>query len=249
MKNRQKEIYEEIKSKFLKIINENNLNTTSIEIESKGLSPIEAIGNTKRKDYPILIGKEIMLQAKFKGCIGQAFTPNPINYSATIKEIMDLDLDTNLENRGIFIATINAVLAYLDLANSSIHCKDNEPEECALKYLEFLNSNYDKEAKVLLVGLQPAILSQISKRGNIRVLDLNPDNVGTYKENILIEDGIKKYKECVSWADLILCTGSVFANGSMDLYLDINKEVIFYGTSCSGVAYLLNLKRYCPCSK
>jgi len=249
MKNRQKEIYDEIKLKFLEIINKNNLNKSTIEIESRGLSALEAIGTTERKDYPILIGKEIMLQAKYRGCIGQAFTPTPVNYSGTLNEIIDLDLDSNLENRGIFIATINAVLRYLDLSNASIHCKDKEPGDCAKKYLDFLNTNYDKNTKVLLVGLQPGILSQISKRGNIRVLDLNPDNIGTYKENILIEDGIKKYQECVAWADLILCTGSVFANGSMDLYLDIDKEVIFFGTSCSGVAYLLNLKRYCPCSK
>ncbi|MGD1818974.1 MAG: Rossmann-like domain-containing protein [Pleomorphochaeta sp.] len=248
MTNRQNEIYEEIRNKFIKIIYENNLNTDLVEIESRGLSAQEAIGNTERKDYPILVGKEIMLQAKYKGSIGQAFTPAPLSFSGTIEDVLNLDLNSDLTNRGIFIATINAVLKYLNLSQSSIHCKDNEPGECAKKYLEFLNENYANQ-KVLLVGLQPGILSQIKKRGNIRVLDLNPDNIGKYKESILIEDGIKNYQECVNWADLILCTGSVFANGSMDLYLDIDKEVVFFGTSCSGPAYLLNLKRFCPLSK
>lgn len=248
MKNKQKEIYDNLRIKFKKIVTENNLNTSSIEIKSRALSPIEAIGITERDDYPILIGKEIMLQAIYKDSIGQAFTPNPTNYSGTIEEIINLEIDNNLENRAIFIATINAVLRYLNLADSSIHCKNNEPSECAKKYLEFLNENYINK-NVLLVGLQPGILSQIQKRGKVRVLDLNPEFVGKYKENILIEDGLKNYKECVAWADVILCTGSVFANGSMDLYLNINKEVIFYGTSCAGPAYLLNLKRYCPCSK
>lgn len=248
MKNKQKEIYDKIRSRFKEIIESNNLNTTSIVIESRGLTAEEAIGNTERKDYPILVGDEIMLQAKYNGSIGQAFTPYPVSFTGTIGEVLDMDLENDLQNRGIFLATINAVLRNLDLSESSIHCKDKEPGICAKEYLTFLNENY-KDKKVLLVGLQPGILSQIQKRGNVRVLDLNPKNIGTKKESILIEDGIKAYDECVKWADLILCTGSIFANGSMDLYVDINKEVVFFGTSCSGPAYLLNLKRFCPCSK
>jgi uncharacterized protein (DUF4213/DUF364 family) len=248
MKNKQREIYSTIKSKFKEIIKENNLNTTSIVIEGRGLSAEEAIGITERKDYPILVGDEIMLQAKYKGSIGQAFTPSPLSFTGTIDEVMNMDLDKEPQNRGIFIATINAVLRHLNLSESSIHCKDKEPGLCAKEYLTFLDENY-KGKKVLLVGLQPGILSQIQKRGNVRVLDLNPENIGVKIESVLIEDGIKAYDECVKWADLILCTGSVFANGSMDLYVDINKEVIFFGTSCSGPAYLLNLKRFCPCSR
>lgn len=248
MKNKQKEIYDKIKKRFMEIVSENGLNTTAVEIESRGLTAKEAIGNTERKDYPILVGKEVMLQANYRGSIGQAFTPEPVSFSGTIEDVLKMDLDVDLKNRGIFIATINAVLRYLDLSNSSIHCKDNEPGLCAKKYLEFLNENYINK-KVLLVGLQPGILSQIKKRGNVRVLDLNPENIGTEKESILIEDGLEKYEECVAWADLILCTGSIFANGSMDLYLDIDKEVIFFGTTCSGAAYLLNLQRFCPYSK
>lgn len=248
MKNKQNEIYDILRNKFIEIINNNDLNTTSIEIESKGLTAQEAIGNTERKDYPILVGNEIMLQAKYKGSIGQAFTPSPVNFSGTIEDVLKLNLKEDLSNRGIFIATINAVLKHLSLSDSSIHCKDDEPGKCAKKYLEYLNENY-KDKKILLVGLQPGILSQISKRGNVRVLDLNPKKIGTYVESVLIEDGLKSYESCVEWADLILCTGSVFANGSMDLYLNLNKEIIFYGTSCSGPAYLLNLKRFCPYSK
>ena len=43
-----------------------------ISIVSKSLSSKEAIGNTKRKDFPIIVGKEIMLEADFKGAKGQA---------------------------------------------------------------------------------------------------------------------------------------------------------------------------------
>ncbi|MBK5201732.1 MAG: DUF4213 domain-containing protein, partial [Spirochaetaceae bacterium] len=194
MENKQKEIYDKIKNRFIKIVNENGLNTTLIKIESRGLTAKEAIGNTERKDYPILIGNEVMLQANYKGSIGQAFTPEPVAFSGTIEDVLEMDLDNDLRNRGIFIATINAVLRYLNLSTSSIHCKDKEPGLCAIKYLEFLNENYSNK-KVLLVGLQPGILSQIKKRGNVRVLDLNPENIGKVKESILIEDGLEKYDE------------------------------------------------------
>ncbi len=40
----------------------------------KGLNPKEAIGTPDRNDYPILKGKELIIEATFKDAKGQSFT-------------------------------------------------------------------------------------------------------------------------------------------------------------------------------
>lgn len=63
-----------------------------------------------------------MLQANYKGSIGQAFTTVVVSFSATIEAVFEMDFDNDFRNRGIFISTINAVLRYLNLSTSSVHC-------------------------------------------------------------------------------------------------------------------------------
>ena len=61
-----------------------------------------------------------------------------------------------------------------------------------------------------------------------------------------VEDGIKDYDEVVmDYADLVLCTGSTACNGSIVNFIDIGKEVVFYGTTFSGGAVLMDQKRSC----
>ena len=49
----------------------------------------------------------------------------------------------------------------------------------------------------------------------------------------------------MDYADLVLCTGSTACNGSIVNYIDIGKEVVFYGTTFSGGAVLMDQKRSC----
>lgn len=236
--------YDELKEKFLVILEENNLINDDVKIETKSLTPEEAIGTTKRKDFPILDGKEIMIEAEYKGSVGQAFTSYPCNFSGKIKDVIELDLSDDY-NKGIFISTMNAVLSSLGLVCGNIHCKNEEPELCGKSFYEFFKETYPGK-KVALVGYQPAMLENIKEAVELRVLDLNPANVNEERYGILIEDGIEKYEEVVlEWADIVLCTGSTILNGSIVNFLDIGKPVIFYGTSISGAAYLMNLDRKC----
>lgn len=236
--------YEELKRKFLDILKKNNIVDENIVVNTKSLTAIEAIGQTKRKDFPILNGKEIMMEAEFKGAIGQAFTSSPCNFSGSLEEIMNLDLKEDY-NKGIFIATLNAVLLHLGYIKGNIHCKNEEPELCGKSFGEYFKQNY-KNKKVALIGFQPAILENLKDIVKLRVLDLNEENVDKEKYGVLIEDGIDNYKEVViDWADIVLCTGSTVLNGSIVNFLNIGKPVIFYGTSISGTAYLMNLDRLC----
>lgn len=73
---------------------------------------------------------------------------------------------------------------------------------------------------------------------------------GSLKFGIRVEDGTAmKEKIRDSYAELILCTGSTLCNGSIIDYLDLDKEVLFFGTTASRAAPLLGLKRICFADK
>ena len=237
-------IYDKLKAELQKNIKENGLLETEIKIKSKGLSPEEAIGNTKRRDFPILNGKEIMLEAEFDGSIGQAFTSSPCEFEGSLADILALDINENDYNRALFIASLNAVSKSLGLCDRTIHCKNEEPELCAKKFLETLKETHPGK-KILLVGFQPSILEALKDDFPIRCLDLNEKVVGTKRYGVLIEDGIKDYDDAVNWAELILCTGSTISNGSVVNFLNLDKEVYFFGTTISGAAPILGAKRMC----
>ncbi len=240
----KKELYDKLKNYMQELIKESGLEEESICIVAKGLSPEEAIGITKRKDYPILTGKEVMLSAEFDGAKGQAFTSSPCEYKGTINELLKSDLLGNEYDRSLFIAALNAVAMRLEKADKTIHCRNDGPEKCAESMLDYLSKHYDVE-KIALIGFQPAILAKLSERYTVRVLDLNPLNINQIKSGCIVEDGIESYSEVVDWADLILCTGSTVCNGSIVDYLDIGKEVIFFGTTLAGTAPCLGVKRLC----
>ncbi|WP_243444996.1 Rossmann-like domain-containing protein [Romboutsia maritimum] len=241
----KEELFQMIKESFRDLVIKNNLYSTDIKINSKALSADEAIGITKRKDFPIIVGKEVMLQAEYLGSYGQAFTDAPSTFEGTIEDILDFDIINNRHSRGLFIASMNAVMCKLGLTENTIHCKNEEPELCAKKFIDYIKENYNNE-KIALVGYQPAILEALSKNFDIRVLDLNKDNINKSRYGVLIEDGTKDYEEVVlKWADCVLCTGSTLCNGSIINFIDIGKDVIFFGTTIAGASKILGLKRAC----
>lgn len=241
------EFYLDLQEKFKKIIKENNLNNEDILISTNILTTEEAIGVPERKDFPLLNGKEVLIQAKFKNAIGQAYTDCPSIYSGSIEKILKLDLLEN-RNKVLFISALNAVLRYLKLIENTIHCKNEEPEECAKDIVQYIKDKYGN-VKIGIVGFQPAIIENIGKKFSIRVLDLNPKNIGKMKYDTLIEDGNKKLEEIINWSDIMLVTGSTITNGSIINFLELKKPVLFYGTTIAGAAYLKGLNRICLCSK
>lgn len=235
--------YQDLKLKFEDIINEHGVKKENVIIKTKALSTEEAIGNTKRKDFPIIKGKEVLVEADFKGYKGQAYTDTPSEFSGKLEDILKLDLN-NSENISLFIATINAVLKNLGLIDKTVHCKNEEPEKCAKELKEYFKENY-KNTKIALVGMQPAMLDYLKDDFEIRVLDLDSNNIGKNKYGVIIEDGINDQKKVLNWADVILVTGSTVSNGSVKDFTELKKPVYFYGTSIAGAAYLKNLKRLC----
>ncbi len=240
-------LYSKLKEGFVKLIRERDLAADRIDIRSKSLTPEEAIGITERRDFPIITGKETMLQAEYMGALGQVFTDSPAEFSGTLEEVLQLDIVGDVHARSLFVASLNAVMRHLGLAEGTIHCKNDEPEICAGKFADYIENNYGK-LKIALVGFQPALLERLAPRFELRVLDLNPDNIGKVKYGKLVENGVEDYKEVVlDWAELVLCTGSTLSNGSIVQYIDIGKPVVFFGTTIAGAAEILGLKRVCLC--
>lgn len=238
------QLFGTLKTSFQTLLEGHHLTTESITISARGLTPEEAIGHTERKDFPILTGNEIMLMAEFQGSKGQAFTDAPAQFTGTLQEILDMDLESTPHARGLFIAALNAVMSHLGLSENAVHCKDDGPEFCSRCMVDWVSACYGSP-KIALIGYQPALIGALSKVFEVQVLDLNPANIGTVKDGCPIRSGETDRAAVVDWADLVLCTGSTLSNGTIVHFLDLDKPVVFFGTTLSGAAALLGLQRAC----
>ena len=244
-------IYIKIKEKLNELVEENNLRDERVVVKARALTPDEAIGNPERDDFPLLKGKERMMQAEFMGSFGQAFTDRYGDFEGTLDDVLNMEL-TNNYRRAIFIATLNAVMRHLNLIEGTVHCRDSGPKECGTDLVELISENYkNKNPKILFIGLQPALADECSKKFRIKVLDLDPGNVGKEKFGTVILDGSipEEVDDAAEWCDVILATGSTIINDTISDVINVsekyNKPVVFYGNTISGVAKLLNLKRFC----
>ena len=247
----KKELYGILKERFKQVLEENQIENDRLSVSCRALTPEEAVGKTKRTDYPILTGKDVMIQAEYKGFKGQAFTDAPAAFEGMLEDILQMDIEHNPHDRGIFIATVNAVMASLGLCRGTVHCRTDGPELCARDMQQFLETNYPDIQRIALVGFQPSLLEMLaSGRYEVRVMDLNPGNIGKVKFGICVEDGTVMKDEIInSYAELILCTGSTICNGTIVDYMNLDTDVLFFGTTASGAAPLLGLKRVCFADK
>lgn len=213
-------------------------------VSARPLSPQEAIGKPDRTDFPILKGKEVMVEAVFRDSRGHAFTDMPGNFQGSLQAVMDLDLQTHFE-RAVFIATINAVMRDAGKISNTVHCRDSDPKSCAEQFPAFITEHFGSP-KIAFVGYQPAMLEQLSQSFMLRVIDLDEDNIGADRFGLTIE-GPKNTEAVLSWGDIIIATGSTCVNGTIGDFLD-KKPVVFYGVTVAGPAALYGYHRFCPCA-
>ncbi len=235
-------LYDKLKKALEDKIQKHNLTGQNISIRCKALSTYEAIGEPSDQDYPIIKGKEVMVEAVFKGAKGQSFTEQFENTDYSVEDLLKINLNSN-KKRASFIAGLNAVFRHLKLCDKTVHCKDNEPRECAEKLSSYIGSDYNN---ILLIGHQPRFLETLAADYKVRVLDMDKDNIGSKRFGVLIESA-DITEDAIKWADLIFATGSTIVNGTIDNFINKNKPVIFYGVTISAPAKILNLKTYCYC--
>lgn len=241
------------RTRFQDIIDNNNLNDVELQVLAKPLTPEEAIGVPGRRDFPIIIGKERVIEAIVLGSRGQAFTDSPSEYIGKLGDIMDLPLDSN-RNRALLVATINAVMKHLGLVEGTIHCKDDDPEICAMEIASHCRKSGAKT--VGLIGLNPAIAEALSREfgaKNVRIADLDKNNIGSRKFDVEIIDGASDADYIIRSTDIVLITGTTFVNGTFDGLWDAvtryGKKSIIFGVTAAGIAKLMNLHRLCPCAR
>lgn len=243
-------VIEEAGEKFRAIISEHGVGNEVVQVKVGTLSVKQAIGDPTRRDYPLIEGREVMVEASFKGSFGQAFTDRPTDFTGPVDEIMGLDMSINA-NRAVFIATLNAVMSHLGMVTGVRHCHDEEPEECAMQMARHIFEDTGR-VKLGMIGLQPAILENMVKTfgaDNIRCTDLNPKNVGTLKYGAEIWDGRTGTTRIIDWADLLLATSSTVVNNTYDAINEMaayrGKRMINFGVTGAGVSVLLGFERLC----
>jgi len=224
---------------------EHGLTADMLEVVSaRPLTPDEAIGKSERSDFPILKGKEVMMEASFRGSRGQAFTSMPGEFRGTVEEVLRRDLETDFD-RALVVATANALLAHLGITERTAHCRDDGPLRCAGGIAEYLGERFGSP-RVAVIGFQPALITALVGSCALRVTDMDPDNVGRSPLGVLVE-GVEKTREVLDWSEVVLVTGTVLVNGTVDGVLS-TKPTVFYGVTIAGAAALLGYERYCPCA-
>ncbi|AEF95885.1 Rossmann-like domain-containing protein [Methanotorris igneus] len=215
----------------------------------KTLAPKEAIGNVDREDYPIIKGKEIMIEADIEGKRGQAFTSYPINTKGTLKEFIE-KIKGDERDRAIAIASINAGMNYLGLLDRCVHCKDDKPKECGKRLALKILREFGGDAIVAHIGFQPGHIEATSKLFKVYITDLNPENIGKEKFGTVVLDGKECNDKIIKKSDIALITGSTIVNGTFWELLKTCEKYdtipIIYGVTVQGVAKLLGMDVYCP---
>jgi len=235
------EPYDQIKERFARICEQHDLMGQDVTVRARTLSTEEAIGDPEADDFPLQQGRERLMQADFSGALGQAFTDRFGDFKGPLREILAMPLENNYR-RAIFVATVNAVMRHLGLADKTVHCKDKGPADCASALAGFLAEEYG-DIKILQVGFQPAMVEALVKRFDYRIVDMDPDNIGTEKRGARIE-GPEATAGAIKWADLLLVTGTTVVNGTIEQFLT-DTPVLFYGTTIAGAAELMGWPRFC----
>ena len=236
-------IFGKLKTLFAELLQEHGLANESVTVTARPLSPGEAIGNPEADDYPILKGKERMMEAVFRGAKGQAFTDMCGEWSGGIGDVLKMDLTNNFR-RALFVASLNAALRHLGSIEHTIHCRNEGPERCAEKLLEALSLEHP-DARITMIGYQPRMVEVLSKCFNLNVVDMDRDNIGRRVSGTTIY-GPESTTQFIDDADLVLVTGTTLVNGTIEQFLGKKNNTIFYGITIAGAAKILDLRRFCP---
>jgi len=237
-------ILDELRRELRRVCADGGLGDEPVSVSARALSPEQAIGRPGQDDYPIVKGRERMVEAELRGARGQAFTDSPGGFDGTLDEVLRLPLDDNVR-RAVFLSVANATARHLGLAERTAHCKDADLLECASRLPEFVAAGHPGVKRVFLVGLQPRFAEALAARYEVRITDMDAGNVGALKGGVRVEPA-DAAADCLRWCDLGLATGSTMANGTADRLLASGKPVVFYGVSCAAAAALVGLARYCP---
>jgi uncharacterized protein (DUF4213/DUF364 family) len=242
-------LLDQCRGKLRELVTRHQLDGAVVTVLAKALTPEEAIGAPTRRDYPILEGKERVIEAAVLGARGQAFTDSPSDFSGQLREVLALPLTSN-RNRAVFIATMNAVLRSLGEIEGVLHCQDDAPERCAAEIAAAARGT--GASSVGLIGFNPGMADALVREfgaDGVRITDMNPQNVGACKFGVAIWDGRTQTRQLIRCSDLVIVTGTTLVNGTFDEILRLSgeegKPLVIFGITAAAVCQLMGLERWC----
>lgn len=244
----QTPVIERLRSAAQTIARDENLTSMPLHVDIRSLPPEAAIGNTSERDYPIWKGKEGMVEARFLDGIGQAFTPVPADFEGDLGDVLSLDLqgddDDAHRRRGIFVSAVNALCSHMGITGKTVHCREEGPRECARDLVNVIGAGSPEDSRIALIGCQPRMIEMLSPAYLLRVVDLDPENIGTRINGTIIE-GDDATEDVLAWCNIALVTGSTLVKGTIDRFLNRECHTVFYGVTIAGAASLLQLPHFC----
>lgn len=213
---------------------------TPVAVSCYTLSTEEALGTPEDNDYPLQKGRERMVEATLHGFRGQAFTDQFTAASYTVRELLELPLQTNAQ-RAHFVAAFNAVWRAAGKCGGTVHCRNEDLRRCALELPQAIPA----EERILLVGLQPRLLEMLASRQPVRAVDMDTANIGKKFGPVTVE-AADQWEKIAAESDRILATGSTLVNGTITGLLNSGKPVLFFGVTIAGPGAALGLDTWCP---
>jgi len=239
--------YKILKSRFIKLLDKYEIagevvRTQALDSDFLKLPP----------DYPLMKGKEVLLDCELRGVHGQAYTDEPKIFQGRIAKIADNTLEDN-SSRALFFSALNALMALIGEISNPVHCTKTSPERCGVLLAEHIMRNFGKTVKVAHIGYQPGHVKATSRAfRKVYVTDLDPDNIGKLKFGIRILDGSSN-EEVIKKVDVACITGSSIVNGTLFDLLDWCEEYgtkpIIYGVSAKGAMRILGCEVFCPLAR
>ncbi len=165
-----------------------------------------------------------------------------------------LTLSSN-RNLAVFIAVLNAAMHSLGMLETSLHCRDDDPEKGAKGMADYVRDRWG-QFRVGLIGLNPAIAEALVialGTDNVRITDLNPKNVRAAKFGLTIGDGGTQTEELIRWSYMVVVTGTTLVNDTFDNIWNCircyGRDYLIYGVTAAGVCELMGWNRLCPYSR
>lgn len=224
-----------------------------IEVAARVLTPREAIGSPPRDDFALVRGKEKIVEARFRGFRGHAFSAAEVSFRGAVGEVLELPL-SRIPDRAVFFAALNALLASLGTIRRTVHCRDEDPMRCGEELGRHVAGMAPPVRRIALIGYQPGMTRALSalarERGfAFQVTDMNPASIGQELFGVRVRDGLEN-EAVIGESDRVFCTGSTVVNGTV---WDILRwceahgtRVVFFGVTVQGPAALLGWETFCP---
>ena len=90
-------IFQELRQQLHKLAEVHGLLAEQVMVRGQDLNVEEAIGNPQRQDFPLQKGKEKLLQANFKGSMGQAFTDQGGRFEGSLEEVIHWPIESHFD--------------------------------------------------------------------------------------------------------------------------------------------------------